>query len=213
MSPAFSRGSSGCLYRYYVSASLQQGAKSRVDDIIRRISADAIEKILDGLVSRWLPNSGAPLDVPLSIALRANRLIVDMPGDLAADISARLSDGETMIHASRKTCRFEVPIALPLRGGKRLITTGHRSSRPDPTLIAGLRKAHAMVSRDRGLPVVATAPESRYKRELLRLAFLAPDIQRDILAGHQPPTLTLEKLRHTDIPLCWTQQRKMLGWS
>ena len=213
MSPAFSRGSNGRLYRYYVSASLQQGGKPRADEIIRRIPADAIEKILDGLVRRWLPNSGAPLDVLLSIALRANRLMVDMPGDLAADISARLSDGETMIHASRKTCRIEVPIALPLRGSKRLITTGHRSSRPDPTLIAGLRKAHAMVTRDRGLPVVATAPESRYERELLRLAFLAPDIQRDILAGHQPPSLTLERLRHMDIPLCWTQQRKMLGWS
>ena len=40
-----------------------------------------------------------------------------------------------------------------------------------------------------------------------------PTCKRDILAGHQPPTLTLEKLRHIDIPLCWGEQRKVLGWS
>lgn len=70
-----------------------------------------------------------------------------------------------------------------------------------------------MVARNRGLPIVSTAPSSRYERELLRLAFLAPDLQRDILSGQQPPTLTLERLRHTDIPLCWSKQRAVLGWA
>jgi hypothetical protein len=76
----------------------------------------------------------------------------------------------------------------------------------------GLRRAHAMVGRHHGQPVIGAAPVSRYERELLRLAFLAPDIQRDILEGRQPPTITLEKLRHMDIPLCWTEQRRALGW-
>jgi len=213
MSPAFSRGSNRRLYRYYVSASLQQGRAARRDNIIRRIPAVAIEKLVEELIARWLPKTGAQLEIPRSIRLRESGLLVDMPSNLGADISTRLSNGETIIHSSRKTCRIEVPIALPLRGGKRLIVTGNRTSHIDRTLIAGLRKAHSMVHRDRGLPVVATAPASRYERELLRLAFLAPDLQRDILAGLQPPTLTLEKLRHIDIPLCWRQQRRALGWS
>ena len=213
MSPAFSRGSSGRLYRYYVSASLQQGRAAKADSTIRRIPAESIEKLLEDLIARWLPGTGAPLEMPQSVTLRESGLLVDMPGNFAADISEQLSKGETIIHSSRKACRVEVTIALPLRGGKRLIVAGHRTSRPDRTLIAGLRRAHALVRRERGLPILTTAPASRYERELLRLAFLAPDLQRDILAGHQPPTLTLEKLRHMDIPLCWRQQRRALGWS
>jgi hypothetical protein len=213
MTPTFSRGGSGRLYRYYVSASLQQGGTAASDGIIQRISAIAIEKLVEDIVRRWVPTASAPLDVPLSIRLREDGLLVDVPADLAPNVSARLSNAETIVHSSRKTCRIEVPVALPLRGGKRIIVTGSRTSRPDRTLIAGLRKAHAMISRQRGLPLVATAPVSRYERELLRLAFLAPDLQRDILAGHQPPTLTLEKLRHMEIPLCWSRQRKVLGWS
>jgi hypothetical protein len=213
MSPAFSRGSSGRLYRYYVSASLQQGRVIKADDTIRRVPAVAIERLMEELIARWLPKTGSPVDIPQSIHLGDRGLLVDMPGDLARDIFARLSNGETITHSSRKACRIEVPVALPLRGGKRLIIGGGRTSHLDQTLIAGLRKAHGLVRRDRGLPILTTAPASRYERDLLRLAFLAPDLQRDILAGHQPPTLTLEKLRHMDIPLCWREQRRALGWT
>jgi site-specific DNA recombinase len=212
MSPAFSRGRSQRLYRYYVSASLQQGAAPDKDRV-QRISAQGLEKLVDELVRRWLPQANSPLDIPLSIRLREDGLLLDMPGEFAADISAGLSDAETVIHSSSLSCRIAVPLALPLRGGKRFIVCGTRSSHPDRVLIAGLRKAHAMTTRTRGLPFVATAPASRYERELLRLAFLAPDLQRDILAGHQPPTLTLETLRHMEIPLCWKRQREVLGWS
>jgi site-specific DNA recombinase len=212
MSPAFSRGRNRRLYRYYVSASLQQGGASDRNRV-QRMSASALETAIEELVRRWLPKAASPVDIPLSIRLREDGLLLDMPGELAADISAGLSDAQAIIHSSRDSCRVAVPLALPLRGGKRLIVAGTRTSRPDRVLIAGLRKAHAMVGKRRGLPMVATAPASRYERELLRLAFLAPDLQRDILAGHQPPTFTLEKLRHLDIPLCWKRQRKVLGWS
>jgi hypothetical protein len=46
----------------------------------------------------------------------------------------------------------------------------------------------------------------------LRLAFLAPVLQRDILAGRQPPMLSLEKLKSIDIPLAWNEQKAALGW-
>jgi len=213
MSPTFSRGASGRLYRYYVSASLQQGGASAPRGIIQRISAVSLEKLLEELVRRWVPQANTSLEVPLSIRLRQDGLLVDIPGNAVADLPGRLSNGETLVHTSRQSCRIEVPIALPLRGGKRLIVTGRWTPRPDRTLIAGLRRAHAMVRRHRGMPLVDTAPVSRYERELLRLAFLAPDLQRDILAGRHPPTLTLETLRHMEIPLCWSEQRKALGWA
>ena len=69
-----------------------------------------------------------------------------------------------------------------------------------------------MVVRKDGMPEVATAPSSPYERSILRLAFLAPDIQRDILVGRVPAGLNLERLQNFPLPLSWSEQRKMLGW-
>lgn len=104
-------------------------------------------------------------------------------------------------------------VALPIKGGRRIITPAtQRSAEPDLTLIAALRRAHRMVKRERGMPIVETSPQLPHDRKILMLAFLAPDIQRDILAGKQPPMLNLEKLIRMTIPTCWAQQRQMLGW-
>ncbi|PHQ72078.1 MAG: hypothetical protein COB93_01530 [Sneathiella sp.] len=45
----------------------------------------------------------------------------------------------------------------------------------------------------------------------VRLAFLAPDIQRAILDECQPGTQTLGVLMKGDIPLLWTEQRRRFG--
>ena len=55
-------------------------------------------------------------------------------------------------------------------------------------------------------------PGSPHDRNILRLAFLAPHIQRAILEGRQPLHLNLETLKKTAIPLAWSQQRKALGF-
>lgn len=69
-----------------------------------------------------------------------------------------------------------------------------------------------MLRFERGLPVIDTAPDSPYDRNILRLAFLAPDIQRAILYGHHPLCLNLEALKKIAIPLAWSKQRKALGF-
>jgi hypothetical protein len=48
-------------------------------------------------------------------------------------------------------------------------------------------------------------------RKLCRLAFLAPDIQRRILEGRQPPGVNLEMLVQVAIPTSWPEQRRRLG--
>ena len=53
MTPTFSHGRSGRLYRYYVSASLQQGG--RCDNRVMRLPATAFEKFVSEAVIRWLP--------------------------------------------------------------------------------------------------------------------------------------------------------------
>ena len=62
-----------------------------------------------------------------------------------------------------------------------------------------------------GLPVLDSAPGSPYHRRLVRLAFLAPDIQRAILAGRQPSGLTLGQLMEKPLPLLWSEQIRAFG--
>ncbi len=77
-------------------------------------------------------------------------------------------------------------------------------------LIRALRAAHAMLEHDAaGEPVIEAIPASPYHRRLLRLAFLAPDLQRAILAGRQPPGLTLKHLLEQRPPLLWSEQKRV----
>ncbi|MEO5707226.1 MAG: recombinase family protein [Alteraurantiacibacter sp.] len=214
MTPTFAKGKTGRFYRYYVSASLQQGGRPTDDGMVRRVSGPAIERVLAEIILAWVPRDPAPLDLPLAIRLKRDSLLIDLPGRLAADISGRLGDNETIVHMDRDAVRIRVPLAFPLRGGKRTIVGGSaQSTNPDPRLIAALRRANGMVDWQRGLPVVTVAPVSAHDRKIMRLAFLGPDLQRDILSGHQPPSLNLERLRWLEIPLCWKRQREALGWS
>jgi hypothetical protein len=52
----------------------------------------------------------------------------------------------------------------------------------------------------------------RYVRKMLPLAFLAPNIVESILDGRQPPSLTTSELINPKLPLCWAEQRRLLGF-
>lgn len=176
MSPTFSRGKSGKAYRYYVSASLQQGAPSTREDLVQRLPAPEIERILTETMTRWFPSADKPLEVIRKARLCDGGFELDLAGKHARQIAGRVQDGEHIIHATPQSCIAFLPLALPLRGGRRMVNAGSRSSpRPDATLVDALRKAHRLVERDRtGMPVISAAPVSPYDRKILRLAFLAP---------------------------------------
>ncbi len=69
-----------------------------------------------------------------------------------------------------------------------------------------------MLDFERGMPVMTSAPTSPYDRSILRLALLAPDIQRGIMRGLQPPGFNLERFKKVEVPLAWSKQRQALGW-
>ncbi|MDG1418268.1 MAG: hypothetical protein P8P99_10730, partial [Maricaulis sp.] len=58
-----------------------------------------------------------------------------------------------------------------------------------------------------------SAPISPHGRQIIRLALLAPDVQRAILEGRQPVGMKISDLTSRDLPLCWKQQAKVLGFS
>ena len=214
MSPTFSRGRSGKSYRYYVSASLQQGGSLDDGDAVRRLPAIDIETLLKTCIERWLPVQEESLELIQTVRLNVDGLLVTLTGDRAADITANLVKGETIMRATRQRTTVQLALALPLRGCRRMVVAGDKSqARIDPVLVAALRKAHRCIRRERsGLPLVDEAPRTAYERKILRLAFLAPELQRDILTGRQPPAINLETFLGSEVPLAWSGQREALGW-
>ena len=214
MSPSFTYGKRGQTYRYYVSAPLQQGHAQPDDDIIRRVPGPAFEAMMAAAIRRMLPASSIePLSLPVRIEVYKNAVHLLMPVEHLASMLDRLEVGEAAEPdtADPALLRLVLPMRLRLRGGRCWIVGGTApSARRDPVLIKALRSAHAMLKTDAaGLPVLDAAPPSPYLRRLIRLAFLAPDLQRDILAGRQPPGLTLEQIMHTPMPELWSDQAQM----
>jgi site-specific DNA recombinase len=203
MSPTFSRGKSGRSYRYYVSAALQQGRTTGVEGKAKRLPATEIERIVSDAIERWLGPQPQPLNLVGSVRLADEGLLIELLVKRRPELSMRLAPRERIVRQDRKSSTVFQPLAMPLRGGRGLIARGARpAATPDPILIGALRKAHRMMTRQGGMPLVETAPGSPYDRNILRLAFLAPGIQRDIITGLQPPELNLERLRTMIIPAC-----------
>ncbi|MEP1422574.1 MAG: recombinase family protein [Erythrobacter sp.] len=212
MTPSFSRGSKGKHYRNYVSASLQQGPKSAAG-ITQRVPASEIENLVREFASRVSNAKKRPLDKVTSVHLHYDRIQIDLASDALNGTPSKLESGETIVFENKQVTRFAIAISLPKRGGQRTIVPSQiRKPRIDKTLVASLRKAHQMLKMQKGLPLVKRAPASLHESKILRMAFLAPDIQRDIMKGLQPPSLNLQRLKQVHVPLCWDEQRSALGW-
>ena len=214
MSPTFTRGKRGQAYRYYVSAPLQQGRRPRDDTGIHRVPGPALEAIVSAVLRRIAPATETdPLSILARLEIHAESLQLLIPIGLLATTRARLEPGETVEADATDPAllRLTLPVRMRLRGGRTWILGGTRpAARRDPVLIKALRAAHAMLGTDGAdLPTLVAAPPSPYRRRLVRLAFLAPDLQRAILAGQQPPGLTLEQLMRAPMPMLWSDQAAM----
>jgi hypothetical protein len=212
MTPSFSRGSKGKHYRYYVSASLQQGGKP-VAGITQRVPADEIENLVREFAKRVLNGRERPIDDVTAVHLQSEQVQIDLSSHALNAAPSKLESGETALFENKQVTRFAIAISLPKRGGRfTIVPSQTRKPRIDKTLVASLRKAHQMLKTQNGMPLVEQAPASPHASKILRMAFLAPDIQSDIMKGLQPPSLNLQRLKQMHIPLCWDAQRKALGW-
>jgi site-specific DNA recombinase len=211
MSPSFSRGKSGKLYRYYVSAPLQQGARMS-GDAVRRVSARAIEALVSDTIAQLLPDHADPVRILQRVELARGALHLMVPAKQAVKMRLGNHDG-LQIMTDGGEGRVIIATAICARAGTALVRVGKNNLRRDPAMIGALRRARAMLGKDnQAMPVIDAAPASPYLRTLVRLAFLAPDIQRDILGGRQPHHLTLQHLIRMDLPSSWSEQRAVLDW-
>lgn len=105
--------------------------------------------------------------------------------------------------------RFTLPIPPPKEPSRspnvKLVNLLERAFRARAAVMAG---------RNTSIEEHATAfhlGPSKFAR-LLRLTYLAPDIQAAIVDGSQPDDLTAHKLIFSSLPLDWSQQRRLLGF-
>ncbi len=95
------------------------------------------------------------------------------------------------------------------------------SAKPDPSLIKAIVNAHRFNENllHGGAKKFADLAKSEklhrsYYSQILRLAYLAPDITTAILEGRQPAGLTATMLiEHPHLPLSWPEQRAALGFA
>jgi site-specific DNA recombinase len=102
-----------------------------------------------------------------------------------------------------------------------LVESTEDQTAADPGLLRIIARAHDMQGRlmrntDLTLHVIASQEgvTAGYVSRLLRLPSLAPDIITAIINGKNPPQLTAKKLMRLalQIPVDWTEQRKLLGF-
>lgn len=150
------------------------------------------------------------------------------PGDPISQqqtLAGRLSAGHclTVESSDLSLIRIAIPGRLKLRGGRTVVTdpTGRLmdgQSRTDHTLIKALKTTHRLLAEHGGAAIAApdqavlqASPVVPNERSMLRLAFLAPDLQAQILEGRQPCGLTLQRFIGFDLPPAWVDQRQMFS--
>ncbi len=154
MSPSFTHGKRGQIYRYYVSAPLQQGRRQANDPGIRRVPGPALEAMVSAVIKRLAPASAAdPLSALTRVEVHAESLQLLMPVALLASKRSRLEPNETAEPdaAHPVLLRLTVPVRMRLRGGRSWLIGGAAPAlRRDPVLIKALRAAHAKTWRSHG---------------------------------------------------------------
>jgi hypothetical protein len=236
MSPTVSYGKSGRAFRYYVSATLQQGQRRpAADDSVRRVSASQLEGLvlerMDAVmgIKGWSAAGQSLRRVELQP--HCLQLMIASAGlkggadDLAIDALQRRLDPADRLRLDRDgTLRLTIGMRPVFRGGRTWLinpkgAAASAKAKVDAGLIAALRKAHAGLAKHCASPAAdletlrwATSPGSTYERKLTELAFLAPDIQLAIIEGRQPPGLTAQQMTDRGVPVAWADQRIAFGF-
>ena len=233
LSPSHVKKKDGRRYRYYVSQALLQlrgikpGSLARVPaqaiedlviDRLRRIAsktvaAETIEQRRE-LIGAWARRIEVGRD-QFKIAI-ANASKVDVH-----TVRSRMAASD-VVEARDHAIEITVPIRLKTWGGEKVIEgpnggAAYDAVQMDRPLINAISQAYqwrnALASESRSLEdLAASAGQTEaYVRQLLPLAFLAPDIVEAILLGKQPRHLTVDRLVRMKLPLSWQAQRRILN--
>ncbi|WP_246450469.1 hypothetical protein [Sphingomonas rhizophila] len=161
-----------------------------------------------------LPDAADPIETVYRAQLSDGEMALSFPARLARTLKRNLSHDQSIdphpTDADLISVRVPATFGMTRRGPSIRATKSFAPKRDD-VLIKALRAAHGMLAHCRnGIPTLETVPAPRYDRRVIRLAFLAPDIQRDIIDGRQPAGLKLEDLVRNPMPSDWDAQRRWI---
>ncbi len=217
MSPSFGYGKTGKPFRYYVTAASPAGRPDR--DAVVRVSAPQLE----ALVAERLKRRAAHIEperIDLRVEVHANSVQIELPHALGHAVAP--TEDETLGPGAEGRARLVIAVRPVFRGGRTWLVgpgggAAFSTAQRDPALIKALRRAHeyarkygiAPTASDAQLKSAANPPDS-FQRKLVRLAYLAPDLQAAIVNGTLPPGVTLQGLLAKPLPVSWARQRAMI---
>lgn len=241
LTPSHSKTRAGLRLRYYISHRLVAGSgtahpdawrlpadalERKVTELVRAMLSEA------GLAARLVPETSADaigrraaaLDAiaanydPASLLALVDRVDI-APGTLRlrldpATLGPRLNVDPGVLDDACLT--RSVPFRLRKRGVETKIILADALAETDDTLIRNIARARAWYARIKAGETFAAiaAAEGTSKRrvqQMIGLAFLAPDIVRDVLDGRQPTGFTSEWCKAHSLPSNWDGQRAVLA--
>ena len=241
LTPSHSKTRKGERLRYYVSHRLLEKSgeghrdgwrlpaeelEGRVADIMRQtISAPGFAA---ELLRRATADQVRCVDAKLSEVLQATahsqllklvQQIVVSPGEMQVQVAPdkmALCIGTDTEDINPNALTISTPFQLRKRGVETKIVLSDQSGTRDEVLIRNIAKAHAWFERFKSGEAFAAIAKTdgtskRRIQQMIGLAFLAPDIVRDVLDGKQPIGFTSDWCKNHEIPGDWDEQRQLLA--
>jgi DNA invertase Pin-like site-specific DNA recombinase len=161
------------------------------------------------------------------VDVATDQVIVHLrPRRLPALFDDNLASADPRLLDNEPTMSLSHPVHLRRAGKEVRMVIGHHDpfaplAKPDPSLIKAVVRAHRyhtlLIKHGSGKFADLAKREKlhrSYFSQVLRLAYLAPDITNAILEGRQPEGLTATTLiEHPHLPLSWPEQRSALGFA
>jgi hypothetical protein len=217
-------------YRYYISQKLVTGV-TRADEkqMTWRIPAEPLENSIAGSVQKRIKELSTALndqrfpgtEAPVPKAKEALGIVEQVhiaPGNLTIELNA--GQLQKLMGTVLDCDPTDLTIALPFterrRGVEMKMIIGDGSRHVDQTLLDNVILANQCYRRLKdGASFEAIAAEAntskRRVQQIIDLAFLAPDIVRDITNGTQPLGLTSDWLLRHALPDDWQTQRERIA--
>lgn len=241
LTPSHSKTRKGVRLRYYVSHRLmaksgeghQDGWRLPSEELEGRVADVLLQTIsAPGFAADMLINAkadqvrrtGLALSKLLETTERSQLLqlvqrIVVSPGEMLVQLSPDEigrnigSDGDDN---DPDSLTITVPFQRRKRGVETKIVLAEQPVARDDVLIRNIAKAHAWFERIKSgetFAIIAETEDTSKRRiqQMIGLAFLAPDIVRDVLDGGQPIGFTSDWCKNHELSGDWDEQRQLLA--
>lgn len=241
LTPSHSKTKKGVRLRYYISHRLiaksgeahQDGWRLPAAELEKK-AAGLIRKIIlaPSLVAKLMPKATADqvggaaavlsemtrkartedlLDLLARIDIAPGRLDIRLHADaIAKALGIQRSDlDEEALNAS-------FPFQLRKRGVETRVVLADAATATDDVLIRNIAKAHVWFERIKAgetFSEIANSESTSKRRiqQMIDLAFLAPDIVRDVMEGKQPAGFTSDWCKNHELPGDWEDQRRLIA--